>query len=123
MQQSKANPLRDDAIVNLGKEIETIGSGFATASDFIGDRVDLAQMIDLQARLAAFKDKPLRMTPSVEPADAASLEDRRQISRFIGTMGDIARSLGSIVEAAIESTGISRRHNDRAVHHRRLAAN
>jgi uncharacterized membrane protein YccC len=122
MQQSKANPLRDDAIANLGKEIETIGRGFATASDFIGDRTDLAQMIDLQARLAAFKDGPLRAAPLAEPDTAASLEDQRQISRLIETMGDIARSLESIVEAAIESARVSRRDHDRATRHRRLAA-
>ena len=122
MQQSKDNPLRDDAIARLGAEIETIALGFATASDFFGDRADPAQMIDVQVRLVAFVNDPPRPTTFVDAGSVASLKDQRQISRFIGTLSDVAQSLGSIVEAALDIAQISRQHNDRATHHLRVAA-
>jgi uncharacterized membrane protein YccC len=119
---SKDNPLRDEAIARLGDEIDTIARGFATASEYFRDQADLAQLIDVQTRLAAFKDDPIRPAAMVQSDSAASLEDRRQISLLVGTISDIGRSLGSIVEAALDVSQVSPQNHDRATGDRRLAA-
>jgi uncharacterized membrane protein YccC len=97
----KDNPLLDDAVAGCGKQIDTIARGLATASDYFRDRTDTAPMIDLRKRLAALDEDP-DCAATFDGSDAtASLEDQRQISLLIGTVGEIARSLGSVVDASL----------------------
>jgi len=118
---SKDNPLLDDAVAGYGEEIDTIGRGLATASDCFRGQADRAPMIDVRARLAAFGNDTDRKATLVDTYSAASLEDRRQISMLTGTLRDIAVSLASAIDAALDFSPVSGRHRDAATAHRRLA--
>jgi uncharacterized membrane protein YccC len=118
---SKDNPLLGDAVAGCGKEIDTIARGLATVSDYFRGRADPAPMIDLRTRLAALAEDHDRATTFVGSDAAASLEDQREISLLMGTVGEIARSLGSVVDAALEIIPVSGRHPEAATGHRRLA--
>jgi uncharacterized membrane protein YccC len=121
IQLSKDNPLLDDAVAGYGKEIDTIGRGLATASVYFRDRADVTPMIDLRTRLAAFEADTGRLAPFGEPDSAAPIEDRRQISMIVGTLREIARSLGSVVDAALAFGPVSGRRQDAAAAHQKLA--
>jgi hypothetical protein len=123
LRQGKDNPLFDDAVAAYGIEIDTIARGLATASDYFRDRADPEPMIDLRTRLAAFEDDPDRPATFDGSDAAASLEDRRQISMFTGTLRDIARSLASAIDAALDFSPVSGRHQDAVTTYRRLAPN
>jgi|GEM_PF-6721636 uncharacterized membrane protein YgaE (UPF0421/DUF939 family) len=121
IQQNKDNPLLDDAVAGYGEEIDTIAHGLATASDYVRDQTSAAPMIDVQTRLAAFDDDTDRPAAFGERDSAATLEDRRQMLRLVGTLREIARSLGSVVDAALAFSPVSGRHPDAATAHQKLA--
>ncbi len=120
---SKDNPLLDGAVAGCGKQIDMIARGLATASDYFRERTDPAPMIDLRTRLAALEEDPDCATAFDGSDAAASLEDRRQISMFTGTLRDIARSLASAIDAVLDFSPVSGRHQDAVTTYRRLAPN